>query len=207
MITNYATLKAYVINRLNRPNVTDDEVATFIQQAEADMNRRIKHRLMDAEDAAFDLTGRTKAIPADFLAVRSWRFDLGDQISRPSRITFEPLDKLENRPNYTGTPCYYSKLGTNFVVWPTPEGTITTRLGYRKKIPALSDASPTNWVLDDHSDVYVTGTLAEGYAFIKDEAREDKQRALFLSKIGDLNRLDISEEDQPLDVSPTSAVV
>jgi hypothetical protein len=42
---------------------------------------------------------------------------------------------------------------------------------YFKTIPSLSDAVPSNWLLEDHPDVYLYGTLVEASLYLMDDER------------------------------------
>ena len=60
----------------------------------------------------------------------------------------------------TGRPLAYAISGSSLLLGPAPNGTYTIQLVYKQKIPALSDASPTNWLLAKHPDLYVAASLA-----------------------------------------------
>ena len=40
-----------------------------------------------------------------------------------------------------------------------------------QRVPALSDSAPTNWLLEDHRDIYRLAALAESAPYLKDDER------------------------------------
>jgi hypothetical protein len=54
---------------------------------------------------------------------------------------------------------------------PAPDSTYTGELTYYAKIPALSDAATTNWLLGVAPDVYLYGSLMEAAPYLDDDAR------------------------------------
>ena len=52
----------------------------------------------------------------------------------------------------------------------------------------LSDSNATNWLLDDHPDAYLAGTLAAAYAFERDEAQAANYDALLERTIDEIKK-------------------
>jgi hypothetical protein len=68
-------------------------------------------------------------------------------------------------------PSAYSVVGSDFQFFPAPEAgsSYTAALTYWQKIPALSEANPTNWLLTAAPDAYLYGALCEFGARTEDQ--------------------------------------
>jgi hypothetical protein len=77
--------------------------------------------------------------------------------------------------------------GAQFELYPVPDDIYTGELLYFAKIPALSDAATTNWLLTDSPDAYLYGALVHSAPYLKDDARIQVWAALYQSAIDNLN--------------------
>ena len=73
--------------------------------------------------------------------------------------------------NQTGDTRYYTIEANQFRVRPTLSDTATIEITYYQRIPSLSDDVDTNWVLQQESDLYLYGSLAEAERYLKNDAR------------------------------------
>lgn len=70
------------------------------------------------------------------------------------------------RPSSGVTPrFFYIQAGKLFTI-PIGPGNVT--IHYYAKLPTLTDAAPTNWLLTGHPDVYLYGSLLNAAPFIQD---------------------------------------
>lgn len=165
MPSNYSELQADVADWLNRDDL-GEQIVKFIQMAEARFNRD----LWAAErEGSVDLTlsSEETALPDDFSAIRSLYIDADP------KITLEPMSPTHLREAHAGgmagQPCNYAVVGGDtLVVAPVPDETYTLKLNYYRTIPALSDASPENWLLAAHPDLYLNSSLVEACLFLRD---------------------------------------
>jgi hypothetical protein len=74
-----------------------------------------------------------------------------------------------------------------FEIYPTPDAPYNVSLLYRGRIPALSDAAPSNWLLADAPDVLLYGALGNAAPYLKDDARLTVWAALYQSAVDALN--------------------
>jgi hypothetical protein len=163
-ITTYAELQAAVGNWLDH-SLFAARIPEFIALFEAAANRRLRVREQEAT-ATLTPTSGAVALPSDYLA---WR-----------RITWTGAPRVELQyvhPSYlqaaypsspTDVPRIFTIEGTTLKIRPL-DGT-PLELDYFQKIPALSDAAPSNWLLAAHPDVYLFGSLVEAEMFgVNDE--------------------------------------
>lgn len=64
-----------------------------------------------------------------------------------------------------------NNLGHPALLDPTPDAAYPITLAYVARIPALSDANPTNWVLQQAPQMYLYASLLEAEPFLANDAR------------------------------------
>lgn len=129
----------------------------LIAFAERRFNRIL--RVPEMETAAtLTLNAATVSLPSDFLQLRSI------YINTDPKVTLEPMEPATLRCQYatasTGRPQNYAlQSGNEIVFGPSPDATYNLVINYYKKIPALGASQATNWLLTDHSDLYLFQSL------------------------------------------------
>jgi hypothetical protein len=184
-ITTYATLKTAVADFLNRDDLTS-VVPTFIALAEADMQRKVRHWRMETRSTA-QLDTQFSAIPADWIETIRFYLTSGETARLELLSHAELLDRKQRAGAINGQPYYYAMTGSQFELYPVPDGVYTGELLYFAKIPALSDAATTNWLLTDSPDAYLYVALVHAAPYLKDDARIQVWAALYQSAIDNLN--------------------
>lgn len=166
---NYTTLKTNVAAFLNRQDLTD-VIPTFIELGEAAINRQLRHRKMLAR-ATNNFQEHFLTLPDDFLQAKNIQLDL-DPVVSLQYVTLEHADQLRAGPAQTpGIPRYYCIVGDQLEAVPIPAENYTVELTYYVKVPTLSDAEPTNWLIETFPDVYLYGTLVHTAPYLKDDVR------------------------------------
>ena len=92
-LTNYTTLKAAIANFLARDDLTS-EIDDFIDLTEADFNRRLRIRAMEANTAGFERSGVPKMYSIEGT---NFRFSPTPDTSYTARLTFyKAFDSLSS---------------------------------------------------------------------------------------------------------------
>jgi len=184
-ITTYATLQTQVAAFLNREDLTAN-IPTFIQMAEASMNRRLRHWRMSKQFTA-TIDARYSAIPVDWL--ETVRFNIaGDEGSAPLDVLgHSAMAEMRQSYNVAGKPRFYAMVGGDFEFYPTPDTEYTGNLLYQAKIPTLSDSNTTNWLLDYAPDAYLYMALTHSAPFLQEDSRLAVWGGLSADAIGGLN--------------------
>lgn len=204
-ITDFATLKARVISFINLSDV-GTEATTFIQLAESEFNRALTVREMEAS-VSLSVSSSAHDLPTDFLAHIALTEPRGSGFDEVQYVAIDYFDKLRGG----GASCdrVFTIVGNQMLFKPDiseEADPVEMNYRYRKKLPALSDANPTNWLLDKYPDAYLFGTLAEAAMYIKDEQR----MATWLTRrddvINKINQLDTCKIVSRRRVRPSSAV-
>jgi hypothetical protein len=169
-ITNYTTLQSTVADYLNRTDLTSI-IPTFIQLAEAQLNRDIRHYEMEARsNGQQDAGDEYMQVPSTWLEnIRAHVIGTGttplDLISRAAMS-----DKRAGQEDTAGRPEYYCMAAKQFQLYPTPDAEYEIELLFYEKIPALS-ASATNWLIESYPDVYLYGSLMHSAPYLQEDER------------------------------------
>lgn len=161
-IADYSDLQSAIGNWLARGDLGAN-IPDFIAIFEAVANRRLRVRQQEAVATLTPMSG-VAALPDDYLA---WR-----------RVTWTGATSRELEyvhPSYlhalyptapAGLPRLFTVEGGTLTVAPRNDSALA--FAYFRKIPALSNANPANWLLAVYPDLYLFGALAEAQGFIKD---------------------------------------
>lgn len=169
-ITTYQELQDNLAGWLNRTDLTAI-IPTFIQLAEARFNRHAAVSY-DRRDT-ITLNAATVALPVDCKEVRELYFD-----DATRRAVIEIRSAGEIDPTLTGpltasVPRYaaISSNGSGLILAPAPASSLTAWIVYLTKLTPLSAAAPVNWLLTDHPDLYLFGSLVEAEPYLKNDER------------------------------------
>lgn len=180
-ITNYATLQSAIADYLNRADLTA-QIQTFIQFAEADLNTRLRSREMIVNATATS-DGQFVALPPDWLEAINMMIVGGQSPLR--YITPDEADTINKAQTYTSTRFYSMTTGVIELVPPAVDD-ITIDMVYYGKIPALSTANTTNWLLTKAPDVYLYGALTHAAPFLMDDQRMGVFSQIYLARVQSL---------------------
>lgn len=183
-ITDYASLLIDAGEYSGRNDVAH-LFPRFVGLAEAKINRVL--RTADMEKAGtVVLTDGDGPLPDDFLEAREVLTPDGFTIGAWSLQAL--TDRYRSRGGY---PQGYAVVGSTIMARPTTNGSLT--MTYYARIPALSVANPTNWLLLKAPDAYLYALVEEIGIWGKDAdavgaARNMKEMALAGLTLAD-NRL------------------
>lgn len=184
-LATYADLKASLTswfhNRSDMADIADD----LIDMAEARFNREIESRRMDAS-APLTITAGAATIPPGLITVYS--------ITRTAypfgTIDYAPIDVIEQLdPAQTTPPARYCEVGSQFVFWPPTSA--AARIRYRGKLTPLDGTNTTNWLLEDHPDLYLKAALLQASEYFVDDDRIplwEREVAMTIEAINRRNR-------------------
>ena len=157
---NYTTLQSTLIDYMHRSDLTA-KVPTFISLAEAYLFREL-----NVDSLETSITGTTSGslitLPADVSTVNRITVDYAGRAM--------PLD-------YNSQPHNYVRSGVPLSYWDESGGLrldsggtgYAYTLYYTPSIQALSDANPTNWLLSNAPDLYLSTSQLEAAKFVQDD--------------------------------------
>lgn len=173
-ITTYSELLSAVAGWLARDDLTS-RIPDFVTLAEAKFSRVINHPRMESRTT---LTVNTLAtspeyldLPTDFVTMRSAR--LSGVTGKP-RLAFMSQTQMEDYrfsiDNVSRQPVYFSIVGSQIELAPTPNEDYDVEVVYRGTIPSLASNS-VNWLLTLAPDVYLYASLLEASPYIQNDER------------------------------------
>ncbi|MCB4862387.1 hypothetical protein K7W03_22615 [Sphingobium sp. PNB] len=171
-IGNYDDLVAMVGNWLDRDDL-NDRIPEFVSLLEARLNRLLR-TVMQETPVTWAITGEEYALPDDFRKMR--RIYPAGQPNRPlAEISSSQLPDWA----YSGFAQVYAIEGRTlrFSPAPTADAPLTVQAVYWRRIPPLGSFQPTNWILDEHPDIYVWGALHQAATYIRDPDAIDTCKA------------------------------
>ena len=180
-ITNYATLQSTIADYLNRADLTS-QIQTFIQFAEADLNTRLRDRQMIVRAEATSDEEYVQ-LPSDWL--EALNLQLVGGMSPLRYITLDESD-IVNSTRALTSPSFYSLMNGAIELVPPPAHDVDIEMVYYGKIPSLSDAAPSNWLLVKAPDVYLYGALTHAAPFLMDDARMQTFGQIYLARVQSL---------------------
>lgn len=164
---NYAALKAHFRSVLNRRDITDSLVTTFLEQAIARAQRTLRLPSMERLDLV--TVGDTFDgidIPSDMIELIAVYVD-------QRKLRQVGLGSFLELPQGAGTPAYYTRLTNKIMINPAPaEGTVIKILYYGEFEPLVSDTDETT-LSAIAPDLIVYGALSYAADHFLDERKAD----------------------------------
>ena len=164
-ISTYDELKTAIADYMARSDLSGN-VEDFIALAEARLNRLLKMVETDttltgtAASRRIDISSLSLIQPIALFAVSN-----GDEVE----ISRKP-DGSFAYDDTAGLPSFYGLDGTNIDFDRPLDQAYTFRFRYQGRF-ALSDAAPTNKLLTENPDVYLSASIVWGSIYIKDASQ------------------------------------
>ncbi|CAO4140706.1 phage adaptor protein [Methylorubrum extorquens] len=183
-IKDYPTLLAATEEYLARDDL-QSYVPIFVQHAEGRFNTDLKVVDMHKSTGPKDLAEGRTDLPADFIdwVVVEWT-PPANSPQRPLMLRYVEADSPEfrtrHRPN--GPAQFYTVLAGKVRVMPSVSGKL--EMTYYARIPPLTVAQPTNWLITKAPEVYLYATLMEAALFQKDEEKSAQWLGLVKERLG-----------------------
>jgi hypothetical protein len=183
-LDTFSGLKTTVADFLNRDDLTS-AIPTFITLTEAKLNRKLRTRQM-VKRATATLDTAFFAFPSDFLEAKEFQVNT-NPITVLQFVTEAQGNSLRASSRIApGKPEYFTIVGNQLEIIPSPDAEYTGELTYYAKITALSDSNTSNWLLAYAPDLYLYGALLEAAPYLRDDARIQTWGQLFTNSIEDI---------------------
>lgn len=170
-LDTFGNLKTAVAQWLQRTDLTSD-IPDFITLCEDEISRRVETEFERRDTITLDKEIIT--LPTDVREITSLALD---DASRRGPIEILSPEQLTAYKAASGRSSSYPRKaaittnGTELILAPVPDQAYIAEIIYATKLDRLSDAVTSNWILDDHSDVYLYGSLIHSAPFLKDDMR------------------------------------
>jgi hypothetical protein len=173
-LDTYAGLQAEVADWLDRADLTS-KIPTFIRlfEAQAERKLRVRQMLVANQTGTLDSSGFI-TLPDGFLALQN--FAVYDAAGLPTPLTYASKAQCDQRRHdlvTTKLPTVYTLNSTSIEMAPRPDAAYAYELSYWSKLPKLGTYVSSNWLLADHPDLYLYGTLLQAEPYLKHDERID----------------------------------
>jgi hypothetical protein len=176
-LDTYANLQAALAGWLDRADYTA-QIPDFIRMAEAEFDRVLRVPEMEARAEATTVAASGRLpFPADCAGIRSVSL-----LTAPPRALEGTTTGMLYQWTGSGVPSAYAVSDEQVWLAPIPDAPYTVQLVYWRRIPQLSTANPSNWLLTKHPDLYLMGSLlqAEFYGW------NDDRLGLIRARVADI---------------------
>lgn len=154
-------------------NEVENNLDNFIVLVEAQVNRLLKTREQSCRAYVNTVADKEYySLPPDWAGMRDIRISDPSPTSGSFKTThlslLDPVlfDEKRNGPDDGG--CYYCVISNQIQIYPVQDAGLTIEMVYFQRVPSLNSTNTTNWISDDHPDIYVAGMSAEISLFAKD---------------------------------------
>ena len=184
-IETYDGLQAYIIAHLELDSETAAQVPTFIRKAEYRLNRLVLAPERETSVSFTTVAGeQAVALPVDYRQLRNAHLvaDTGYSIYPIS------LNELHSEwSGYSGQPVHYAIAEQSVQFGPIPDAAYSIKLTYMARIPSLTSANDTNWLLTDNADAYIYATLMQASTWLEDLDAAAVYRGELMAIIDEIN--------------------
>jgi hypothetical protein len=157
--------------------------------AEAQIERTLRTRQMIVRaNASFD--SEYGAVPADFLETKSLKLTSTNPLTPLAFLSIDDMDAARSHYTASGRPRFFSVVGGQFRISPTPDAAYTAELIYFAKLTKLSSTVASNWLLTSSPDIYLYGALLQAAPYLQDDARIQTWATLYERALNDLRTAD-----------------
>lgn len=188
---------------LNRADLSAT-IPDFIVLAEADLNRKLRSRLMTAVVSS-TITAQYDTAPSDFAGAISMKRADG----RPLNVrSIDAIDKLTaDNSGGSGTLTDYAVVGSAFQFYPIPAVSQTVTMAYYQKVPGLALNPTGNWLSKAHPDAYLYGALTAASPYLQDDERVAVWSGLYQNAIETILIADQERFGERLSMQPSATQI
>lgn len=155
---NYTALKAEIQSFLwDRTDVVS-RIPSFIELAEAEMKRLLRTQQCNLV-RPYSISFSQGALPSNSRAIHSVVIDLPANAGTKDLTYVTPEQVAAYNFVTPGQPRFYGIDGDRLRFYPDPDQTYTGTIHYRAPFDPLSDSNISNWILEQHPDMYLSGAL------------------------------------------------
>lgn len=153
-IDSYSTLVDAICDRMNDASL-EAYAPEFIQLAESSFNRRLIS--LDMEGTATIAADASIPVPSDYKGAMSLRIDDYPPLAQLSADDFQTKWSEAN----PGRPENFAIFGGVINLGPAPDQAYTVTMNYLRTLAPLTATNTTNWLLEQHPDLYLSAALVE----------------------------------------------
>ena len=183
---NYSELQSQIASTIGRSDLTA-EIVEVIATLETELSLGLRcAELQNTATLTKEVDG-SFTLPDDFVEMMRVRVN-GDDIEQMNPEVADTADF---------SPVAFYMLGSTLHIRTEPDDEDTVVIDYYKRVPALSDSSPTNLLLTRYPTVYITGCMLYLKLLIQDLEEAQAYGERFNSLLQAVNKLNARRRGKP----------
>ena len=184
-ISTFSDLVGAISRNLREPNLVAN-ASDYVSMAEARIMRRLRVSAMETT-ATGTTSGAALSVPADYMEAIRLVVSNG---SYDRELKYIGPDATARYSGVSSQPLGYTTLGNGLVLYPTPDADYAYTLWYYARVPALSAANASNWLLTAAPDLYLYGALLEAAGGLQNDPRVAFWQDRFQQAMDDMDYAD-----------------
>lgn len=194
-LDSYSSLQQEVLDWVDDGSLAGGKVRNFIALAEAEARDQLLIGRAEMRSTAV-VSSEMSALPVDLGEIVALRIETSPVL--PLRfVDAEAFTAAASAHPLTGRPRIYTVVGEELRFAPSPDGDYAVELVYRRDLPALSDAAPSNWLLARYPQAYLNGALKYASIFLVEDGRAEAFDALFKQALDAIREADARRRTGP----------
>jgi hypothetical protein len=183
---DYDWLKATVPGWLHRTDLAS-LIPDFVMLAEKRINGMLESRQQDLVATLTTATGvPTVDLPRDLNSIHALSLPVYGDVGFMDAQAFGKVYANQG----TGVPRHYTIIGSAIKVGPVPDDAYSIQCVYRAGVPSLADNAGTNWLIEQHAEIYLTATMCEALIYIGNTEKLSTWEGKYAAAVAALNSTD-----------------
>jgi hypothetical protein len=159
---DYEWLKSAVASWLHRGDLAG-QIPDFVMLAEKRINGTLEARAQDITATLTTTSGiNTVDLPRDLNTIHSLSLPVYGDIDHMDAQAFARVYAGQA----SGAPRNYTIIGGALKLGPVPDDAYSIECVYRAGVPALADSGGTNWLIEQHAEIYLAATMCEALIWV-----------------------------------------
>lgn len=178
-LSTRSDLRSAVSDWINRSDVSDSTLNDMIALAEARFRR--DSRIRNPVFTTLSVDSQEEDLPDNFHELREVVHQGSEVFGALETAGIGRLEEINGREgDAAAAPTHVAVIGKSKLRFaPVPDDTYTLLLYYYETVPNLSSTLQSNWLLEDHPDIYLYGVLSESAGYL----HHDERRQLWESRL------------------------
>lgn len=165
---NYGDLKSTFVSILNRRDVTQSQIDTFVSLGLGRIQRNLRVPSMENLYVHTSDGSGTIPIPPDFLEIISISMNDANYSYRLIKTDLQTVLTYQKTTDY---PKYYYRSGAGWLVGPKANADLVINIVYYGQFGTLSSDSSTNWLTISCPDLLIYGALTFASDYFLDDRK------------------------------------
>lgn len=183
---DYDWLKAAVASWLHRDDLADT-IPDFVMLAEKRINGMLEARAQDLTATLTTSAGvPTVDLPNDLNSIHSLSMPIYGDVDYMDAQNFGRIYAAGSG----GVPRHYTIIGGALKLGPIPDGVYSIACTYRAGVPALADSGGSNWLIEQHAEIYLAATMCEACVWARDDSALSLWEGKYAAAVAALNNTD-----------------